>query len=359
MSEEPDQESKTEEASEKKIRDALEKGNVPHSRELVVFGSLMGMMAAGYFLVREQSQRFASGLQSYLAQAGSREITAGADAVKIIMDATLVALAFALPVMLLMMAFGVVASLAQGKPSLVLDRIIPKASRISPAAGFKRMFGLRGQVEFAKTSIKFIAVSLIALLVVQQERKSLDDLLLLEAWQIPDRALEIGQKLINSLAIAALLIVIADMFWSRIQWRRDLRMTRKELQDEYKDSEGDPIFKARRRSIALQRRRNRMMSAVPSATLVVTNPTHFAVALKYVKGETPAPVVVAKGLDKLALRIRAAAESHGIPVIEDRLLARSLYKAVEVDQIIRPEFYHAVAELILMVQRRGAWEPNT
>jgi flagellar biosynthetic protein FlhB len=130
-------------------------------------------------------------------------------------------------------------------------------------------------------------------------------------------------------------------------------MTRQELKDEQKQSEGDPIIKARLRSLARHRARRRMIARVPQATVVIANPTHYAIALRYVRTENRAPLVVAKGLDLIALNIRSMAEKHGIPVVEDKLLARSLYDKVEVDQLIPPEFYRAVANVILYIMSRG------
>ncbi|MEQ9248234.1 MAG: EscU/YscU/HrcU family type III secretion system export apparatus switch protein, partial [Nitratireductor sp.] len=142
-------------------------------------------------------------------------------------------------------------------------------------------------------------------------------------------------------------------FWSRHQWRVDLRMTRQEVKDEHKQTEGDPIVKARLRSLARDRARQRMMSAVPQATLVIANPTHFAIALRYRRDEDAAPVVVAKGQDLIALRIREIATEHNIPVFEEPVLARSMYKQVSVDNLIPSQFYKAVAELIRRIYRTG------
>jgi flagellar biosynthetic protein FlhB len=160
--------------------------------------------------------------------------------------------------------------------------------------------------------------------------------------------------LISTVAVANIILVAADLVWSRVFWQRQLRMSRREIKDELKQADGDPIVKARLRSLARDRLRKRMIASVPRATLVIANPTHFAVALRYVREEGGAPVVLAKGQDLIALKIREIAEKHAIPVIEDRLLARSLYKAVEVDKMIPPEFYRAVAEIILFLSSRKA-----
>jgi flagellar biosynthetic protein FlhB len=163
---------------------------------------------------------------------------------------------------------------------------------------------------------------------------------------------------VTAVAVATIVLVAADLVWTRMFWLRELRMTRQEVKDEMKQVDGDPLVKARMRSLARDRNRRRMMAAVPKATFVVTNPTHYAVALRYVKEEGGAPMVVAKGQDLLALRIREIATKHSVPIIEDKLLARSLYKAVEVNKMIPPEFYKAVAEVVFFLfSRRGA-EPK-
>jgi flagellar biosynthetic protein FlhB len=164
-------------------------------------------------------------------------------------------------------------------------------------------------------------------------------------------------KVIRSITVDILVAVVlvmaaiaaADLVWSRFSWRRDMRMSKQEVKDELKQSEGDPIVKSRIRSVARDRARRRMMTAVPKATLVIANPTHYAIALRYVREENSAPLVVAKGQDLVALKIREIAEENGIPVFEDVALARSMYKQVSVDSVIPPQFYQAVAELVRIV----------
>ena len=158
--------------------------------------------------------------------------------------------------------------------------------------------------------------------------------------------------------LGAVLMVVAifaaiDWFWQRLSFMRRMRMSKQEIKDEMKETEGDPLIKGRIRSIARDRARKRMIAAVPRATLVIANPTHFAVALRYVRSEGGAPLVLAKGKDLIALRIREVAEQQGIPVVEDKPLARSLHDSVEVDRMIPPEFYKAVAKIILFLSSRG------
>ena len=177
-----------------------------------------------------------------------------------------------------------------------------------------------------------------------------------DAGALPERILDLAIKTLAAVMVAALVVAAADLVWSQILWRRDQRMSRRELKEELRQAEGDRLIKTRLRSLRLDRSRKRMLSAVPHATMVVVNPTHYAVAMRYVRGEDRAPIVVAKGADLIALKIRAIAAAHDIPVIEDKPLARSLYAAVEVERPIPAEFYRAVAEIVRLIQqRKSGW----
>ena len=173
---------------------------------------------------------------------------------------------------------------------------------------------------------------------------------------MPERILGLAVKTIAAVLVATLAVAGADLVWSRILWRRDNRMSRHEVKEELKQAEGDRLVKARLRSLRLHRSRKRMLSAVPRATMVIVNPTHYAVAMRYVRAEGGAPIVLAKGVDLIALKIRAIAEAHDVPVVEDKPLARSLYTTVEVERPIPAEFYRAVAEIVHLVQqRKSGW----
>lgn len=352
MADEPDQESKTEEASEKKIRDALEKGNAPHAREVAIFGSLLGAFISASFFFEPFGRSLAQALAQMIDDAGSVRLATSADATDLMLRTMASAALFAGPMLLLMMVLGVAAAMAQGQSRMIGDRIAPKVSRVSPLSGWKRLFGAEGRTEFLKLVLKFAAIAVVAMVIIYSERLAVVDSMLGDPNQLPSRALGVSLKLVAALLLASGVLVVADLIWARMHWLHQLKMTKQEVKDEFKEVEGDPLIKARLRSLALDRRRRRMIAAVPRATLVIANPTHFAVALRYVKEESAAPVVIAKGQDHIALRIRAMAEEHGVPVVEDKALARSLYESVEVDQIIHPEFYRAVAEIILFLQRR-------
>ena len=168
-----------------------------------------------------------------------------------------------------------------------------------------------------------------------------------------DFAADILRRLVFAVAAFLLIVAGADWFWQRQRFMQRMRMSKEELKEDFKQSEGDPHIKARQKQLRTERARRRMIQAVPTATVVVMNPTHYAVALKYDANETPAPLCVAKGLDTLALKIREVAEAHGVPVIEDPPLARALYATVEIDGIIPPAHYEAVAKIIGFILNAG------
>jgi flagellar biosynthetic protein FlhB len=353
MSDAPDKESQTEEATEKRIHDSIEKGDVAHSREAALFASLIASLLFLAFFLRSGAARFVGALQSLIDQSGQYRLAEGRNALALLDSVAQAAGAFAAPAFIVAILTGVIASVAQNPPRLVGERIAPKFERISLRAGWSRLFSVRGATEFAKSVVKLGAVGLIAVMAVKDEIAGAVATILSDPANLVDRLLSMSLRLVASVAVFSGVLAAADLVWSRIHWKRDLRMSRQDVKDEQKQLQGDPMVKARLRSIALERSRKRMMSAVPTATLVVANPTHFAVAMRYLREEGGAPKVVAKGRDLIALKIREIAEAHDIPVIEDKALARSLYDRVEIDMMIPPEFYRAIAEIIHFLNNRG------
>ncbi|QIG49881.1 flagellar biosynthesis protein FlhB [Nordella sp. HKS 07] len=346
MSETVDQDSKTEEATPRKIEESIRKGQVPFSREAPIFASLLGMLAASWFLMRESGARLVLALEQFIENPAGWSLESNSD-VALLFGAVVRDLAiFLLPPVAVLMIAGLVASLVQNPVQFVGERIRPQTSRLSVGKGWKRVFGLHGQVEFLKSLFKFAAIATITFIVVSSEQGRILNAMLVEPGSLPELVLAISLRLLAAACVATVVLMAVDLVWSRLSWLRELRMTRQEVKDEYKQSDGDPIVKARQRSLARDRLRKRMMASVPRATLVIANPTHYAVALRYEREEGGAPVVVAKGQDLIALKIREIAEHHGIPVIEDKPLARALCKSVEVNMMIPAEFYQAVAQLI-------------
>lgn len=359
MSEQEQAGEKTEEGSEKKTRDAIEGGNIPFSREASVFLSLGAMLVVGSLMLADNVRRLAESLSQLFANPTKSAFATTADTMKIFAFAGEAATTFLIPIVLILMMAGLVAGFGQGLPRLVGDRIKPKWSKVSPAAGLKRLGGRDGQIEFLKNLAKFTIVAVIVTIVMRGEAAGLIQMLYVDPASLCGLTLAIICRLIAGCLVAYALLSAGDLVWARLRWRRELRMTKQEVKDEFKQAEGDPIFKAKRRSLALDRARRRMMAQVPKATLIIANPTHYAIALRYVREEGGAPMVLAKGQDLIALKIRELAESLDIPVIEDKALARSMYGQVEVSQMIPAEFYKAVAELIHFIQARGGKPAST
>jgi flagellar biosynthetic protein FlhB len=356
MSDDQDPDSKTEEATEKKLHDAIERGAVPVSREVSLLASLAAILIVMVFVLPARTERFVGTLVHFLDDPAGWRLERANDVAALGEVMALAAADFLMPTLLLLMVFGVVASIAQNAPRIVPDRIIPDLSRISIVAGLSRVFGLKGWTEFFKSTLKIGAVGVVVGAILAEQRYVLATAMFRDVADLPQRVLSLCVDIVAAVLAATLVVASADLAWARIHWRRDQRMSRYELKEELKQTEGDRLLKARLRSLRLDRSRKRMLSAVPRATMVVVNPTHYAVAMRYVRQEGGAPTVLAKGVDLIALKIREIAEQHFIPIIEDKPLARALYDAVAIDSMIPPEFYRAVAEIVHLIQeKRSSW----
>ncbi|MGG6896307.1 MULTISPECIES: flagellar biosynthesis protein FlhB [Rhizobium] len=341
-----DKDSKTENPTEKKLRDTLEKGNVPHSREATIFATMLATVIYVTFFLPARMGRMGEILRDLFEKPDQWKLETGPDAISLFIRIGWEIANMVLPAVVLFLTFGIGASMFQNLPTPVLERIRPQFSRISPVAGWKRIFSMTGLVEFGKSLTKIVIVSVIMFFVLRSQFFHSIDAMASDPQTIFVRLATIVQRILVIVLLATAVVGIADILWSRYHWFDELRMTKQEVKDEHKQSQGDPIVKSRQRSIARDRARRRMMKQVPRATLVIANPTHFAVALRYVREENDAPVVVAKGQDLIALKIREIAEANNIPVFEDPPLARSMFAQVSVDSVIPSVFYKAVAELI-------------
>lgn len=346
---EQDQDSKTEEATEKKVRDAVERGNTPSSKEAPIFASIAATLIGSVFLVRAGAGEMTRFLSEFLADPAGFDISTRSNTTSLLNHIAMQAGLFLWPLFALFLVFGLSAAFLQHPPQLNLERIQPQWSRLSPAKGLTRIFGKQGLVEFGKSLAKFAAITVTVWLILKSDKNTVVTAMLRDPGAIPELILTIAIRLLSATCVATIVIVAIDLVWTQKFWRRSLRMTKQEIKDEHKQAEGDPILKSRRLSLARDRARSRMMAAVPRATVIIANPTHYAVALRYVQEEGGAPLVLAKGTDLIALKIREIAEANDIPVIEDRVLARSLHAAVQLDQMIPPEFYKVVAELLCLV----------
>ena len=357
MSGETDKESKTEEATEKKVRDAIDKGQIPFAREIPALASFLAILVFMVFFVQSGAARLGDFLSIFLERAHEWELGNSHDAAMLQRAVFFQIAGIIGTFMALLMAAGIAASVLQNVPSFVGERIKPKASRLSLKKGWERLFGMQGWVEFGKSLGKLLVVGGFVIFALREAQERLLAGMITQPAAFTSVIRDISVEIVIAIVCVMAVIAAVDLLWSRFHWRQELRMTRQEVKDEHKQTDGDPILKARIRSIQRDRARHRMMQAVPRATLIIANPTHFSIALRYVREENAAPIVVAKGQDLVALKIREIAAEHGIPVFENVALARSMYKQVSVDSMIPPQFYQAVAELVRVVysgQKRPA-----
>jgi flagellar biosynthetic protein FlhB len=355
LAEGADPESKTEEATPRKLEDARKKGDVAKSPDVAAALSLAG--AAGVLLAGGGwfSTRIAEQLTPFLAQPhamiGGLEAGAG---VEIAMRAVWAAAPFLAALMFAVILGGVGGNLAQSGLIFTTEKIKPKWSKVNPLEGFKRIFGPDGLVQFLKTFIKLVAIGAVCWWVLKPHTRELENLAAMSPAMILPFARDLALALMLSALVFLGLTAGADYLWQKMRFAKRMRMTREELKDDFKQSDGDPHVKAKLRQIRMQRGRQRMMQAVPDATVIITNPTHYSVALRYEPDQGDgAPVCVAKGVDALALRIREVAKAHDVPIVENVPLARALYAAVEVDDIIPREHFEAAARVIgFVLQKR-------
>lgn len=344
-----DKDSKTEEPTEKKIRDTMEKGKLPVSKEVAIFTSFLAIMVYTVFFASSSVAELGVFLSNFLEQPEAWPLGTERDVIELYQAVVVEVGRAVASLFLLLVVAGLGASLVQNIPQFVGERIRPQASRISLTKGWSRMFGAQGFAEFLKSLAKLCFVMIVLYFVLSDDHRRLLAGMITNPVAFGSVIRDIAVDILVAIVFVMGVIGVADIVWSRFHWFQEQRMTKQEVKDEMKQSEGDPIVKSRLRSIARDRARQRMMTAVPKATLVIANPTHFAIALRYVRNEDAAPVVLAKGQDLVALKIREIAEQNGIPVFEDVALARSMYKQVSVDNIIPSQFYQAVAELVRIV----------
>lgn len=244
------------------------------------------------------------------------------------------------------MASGVAGNVLQHGFLWSAERLAPDLNKVSPLEGFQRLFGIDGLMQFLRSILKLVIVAVVAWVSLKPHAAELPGLVRMGLPAL----LPFAAGILKSLAFAILAFLgvgaLLDFLWQRQRFMARMRMSREELKDEHRQAEGDPMVKAKIRRIRVERARRRMMQAVPKATVVIANPTHYAVALKYEQGETEAPICVAKGTDLIALKIREVAEEAKVPVVEDPPLARALYAAVEIDEAIPVAHYQAVAKVI-------------
>jgi flagellar biosynthetic protein FlhB len=352
MADEDDTE-KSEDPTQKRLDDALERGDVAKSQEV----NTWFVIAGATLVLSSFSGSIGGSIQMPLRNliANSWQIRTdgpGLLALAQKLEYILVA-ALGVPFLLLILA-AIAGNIVQHRFVWSAESLKPKFSKISPLSGAKRIFGKQAAANFAKGLFKVIALGAVMVAILWPERSRLDSMMRFD----PDALLGVTRTLTLQLlgAVVALLALVAigDYLFQYRQWFERQKMSLREMKEEFKQSEGDPHIKGRIRQLRVARMKKRMMAAVPKASVIITNPTHYSVALSYERGMS-APICVAKGMDNIALKIREIAREHDIPIVENVPLARALYATVEVDDEIPVEHYHAVAEIIgyVMGLKRG------
>jgi flagellar biosynthetic protein FlhB len=343
--------SKTERATEKKRRDERKKGNIFHSRDVVnAFGFALMVFALQLAapLILSYSKNMMTSRLLMLRGADSLSVTSAGNIIKDLFISFLLLVA---PVGLLAAACAVILTGVQTRFLFSMAKLKPQLARLNPANGFKRLFSLRSAVELLKALIK---VTIIGSVVYSNLKELLTDVAKTPTMALTDVIGFLARSVYDiamGIAIYIALFAIADYLYQWWEYEREIRMTKQELKEELKQTEGDPQIKARVRDVQRKMAAMRMMRRVPDADVVIRNPTHYAVALKYTPGEDDAPIVVAKGQDYTALKIIEVAKKHDIHITENKPLARGLYEGAEIGMPIPEEFYKPVADILAYIYR--------
>jgi flagellar biosynthetic protein FlhB len=356
MADERDDSERTQDPTPKRLDEAVRRGDVVKSAEvntwfLIAGGTLMIMLFAAPMATSLQATFRGLLAKSFELRTDGPALVALAKAIALEVIA-----AFGIPLVLLTVAaFG--ANIIQHRLVFSTQPIKPQLSRISPTAGMARLFSRQALANFAKGLTKLCVIGGVMAALLWPERNVLGGLVAADPATILPFTRSLTTKMLGAVVAILAVVATADYLFQYQQWYERQKMSLREIKEEFRQTEGDPAVKGKIRQLRNNRARKRMMAAVPKASVVITNPTHFAVALKYERGMS-APVCVAKGLDLIARRIREVAQAHDIPVVENPPLARALHGTVEIDQEIPQEHYRAVAEIIGYIMRLRRMVPS-
>jgi flagellar biosynthetic protein FlhB len=349
MADEPDTTEKTEDPTQKRLDEALKRGDVVKSQEVNTWFIIAGATLVMSAFSGSMSSELSATMRGLIANA--HNISVDGPALPRLFQKIGVEMiaAIAIPFLLLMLA-ALGGNLIQHKLVWSIEALAPKLSKISPAAGFKRLFSAQALANFAKGLVKLVLIGTVLTVLMWPERGRIMALERADPVTVLPLAQSLAMKLLAAVVAMMAVVAMADYLFQYRQWYERQKMSLRELKEEFKESEGDPVIKGKMKQVRNSRMRKRMIANVPKAAVIITNPTHYAVALQYERG-MEAPVCVAKGVDALALKIREVAGQHSIPIVENPPLARALHGTVEVDQVIPLEHYKAVAEVIGYVMR--------
>jgi len=345
-----DDDDKTEEPTPRKLEQAREKGDIVYTPEVGAALSLMAATGIVAFMSGPIVTEMARGFIGFIAMPEQFSVESGS--LRAIMTSIMLKLGaiFGLTAVALAVA-GIAARYVQDRPTFTGEKLQPKIEKLNPVEGFKRVFGKQAFASFVKSLAKLVLVGAVVGWALWPHDAVIENLSMLEPAALLPFIKDKVVALLLAVACAAGLLAVVDYVFTRQSYMKRQRMSRREIKDELRQQDGDPMVKAKLRQIRNQRSRQRMMQSVPQASVVITNPTHYAVALRYEPGETAAPVCLAMGVDAVAQRIREVAQEHDIPIVEDPPLARALFATAEIDRPIPKEHYEAVAKVIGFVMR--------
>ncbi len=340
---------KTEKATPKRRDKERKEGNVLQSKEVVTVDSLIVVFFALQLILPFSIKQIQSCIKTIVSLMGTTQFITLPVLNKIFFEAIKTFLFSAMPILLLASFASIVATMVQTKGMFSAKALTPKFSKLNPIKGMQNLFSMSKFVDLLKSIIKIVVLTYIVtdkfIEYIPMFSKIFDLGIIQSMALVGDMIMDI----VKSVVILFVFIAAADFGYQFYSYEKKIRMSKQDIKEEYKQDEGDPQIKGKIRQRQQSIAQRRMMQAVPTADVVIRNPTHFAVAIKYTPGVDVAPIVVAKGADSIALRIVAIAEENNIEITENRPLARGLYDAVELDQIIPAEFYQAIAELLAVI----------
>ncbi|AXI52653.1 MAG: flagellar biosynthesis protein FlhB [Roseobacter sp.] len=353
MAENSDSTEKTLEPTEKKLKDARKKGDVPSSKETGNMVVVVAMLGIAALVLPYQAPQIVVALSVLLDHSPNLMVATGEPGVirlgQIMSEFFYMIVWAVLPIFGVLFLGGAIGAVIQGETVVAAERIKPKLSKLSPLEGLKRLFSANALVEFAKSIVKVLAIGGLAVWFTNEAVRRIWTSSGFIPEHLPGYLTAAAVKLLIAAAILLVPIAIADILWRRFDWRRKQRMSQKDIKDEHKESEGSPEIRQKRARRRRELSQQRTITAVPLADVILTNPTHYSIALKYDPAQDMAPVCIAKGADHLARRIREVAAEHDIPMIENKPLTRMLYDEIDVDQVIPVAHWEIVAEIISFV----------
>lgn len=341
---------KTEEPTPKKKKDARKQGNIAKSAEVNKAMTFIAILVVIYMM----SGSIISELQGFIVNilSGDFSMTMNDNTIKILMFKVMMSfMKIVLPISLIIMVFGILGSLIQTGLFFSMESLKPKFSKLNPLTGLKNMFSMKAIVNLIKS---MVVICIMIYLGYSFMSKNFEGIIKSGDIYLPymfNIVLDLIKSILTSITLAVAVVAALDYGYEKFSHKKGLKMTKQEVKEEYKQMEGDPHIKGKIKQKQRQMANQRMMQAVPSSTVIVTNPTHISIAIRYEQGKDTTPIVVAKGADEVAFRIREIAKSHDIPIIENVPLARLIYKEVDIDQEIPEEMYKAVAEVLVAVYK--------